>query len=162
RAGRAEPRVRAVHPLGPRGQQDVAIPPAASGLSPAPGRESDRRGLPVGSPQSPGGRSSEPDDAVADFVRVPVDESVRRSTHAGLWLLVAPLVRLGLPAWLERNPVLSDAGFAARLLSYVADVTGASVHDPARGGTLGGEDLPWTTPGTWMAPGRWRGLCRRG
>jgi hypothetical protein len=50
-----------------------------------------------------------------------VDASVEwRSRAAGVLLLVRPLARMGLPAWLDRHPELAATGFARALLCHVA------------------------------------------
>jgi hypothetical protein len=56
---------------------------------------------------------------------VPAEAEAPRSdevfTHAGgLLLLVRPLARMGLPAWLDRYPDLAALGFARALLHHIA------------------------------------------
>jgi hypothetical protein len=106
--------------------------------------------------------------AVADPLAATFASAEHRSAGAGLFLLVRPLARLGLPAWLDRHPNHAADGFAWGLLRAIAhrmripeddalwSVIGAAVEAPdgawkggAAGAARGGDDArgPLVGPG---------------
>jgi len=54
------------------------------------------------------------------------------SPHAGLFFLLPVLARVGLATFLDENPHLLEAGFAACLLDHLARRLGAVEDDPVR------------------------------
>lgn len=50
----------------------------------------------------------------------PLSVEELHSRAAGVMLLIRPLVRLGLPGWLDRHPHLAATGFARGLLRHIA------------------------------------------
>ncbi len=54
----------------------------------------------------------------------------RGSAAAGAWLLVRPLARMGIAAWLERRPTLAAAGFARALLRHIVERMRIEADDP--------------------------------
>ncbi len=113
-------------------ERDASSPRAASpGARPSaaePDSPRDRR--PAASREDASSPELDPAIAAADDAPSPPWFAEQGSAAAGLWLLVRPLARMGLAAWLEARPALAAAGFGPALLRHVAERMRVAADDP--------------------------------
>ena len=83
-----------------------------------------------------------------------------RSEHAGLGFALNALARLGIEAWLQREPALAEAQFAQHLLLDLCAGHAVAEDDPLRAVFAAGIDAapaalpPWSLPAAWLAGAR--------
>ena len=75
-------------------------------------------------------RPALPEEAAASADRPHVSGSEQESLGAGVFLLVRPLVLMGLPEWLDRRPTLAVDGFGRALLQAIAQRMRIEDDDP--------------------------------
>jgi hypothetical protein len=149
-----------------------AGPAETPGPLPPAGAEGPRRSEAMPSPRradrcdeaprpSPSGTPAPPPEATiapSPFAGSPAAERpalcrFRRSDHAGLWLVLPGLIRLGFREWLAARPDLLDGHPASLLLHAIARHHRVAAEDPAL--------LALPPPGEAPLP-EWTGLWRHG
>ncbi len=129
------------------------IPSDAAGSDP-PGQASALEPRPSQVPASP--PSASPADATA--MRDPSVE--QRSQATGLFLLIRPLIRLDLPAWLDAHPSMAAQGFPRALLHAIAHRMRIPADDPVFAALRWTDDQDWSGPITAWRVGLDRWLRR--
>lgn len=89
------------------------------------------------------------------------DPSVeQRSQATGLFLLIRPLIRLDLPAWLDAHPSMAAQGFPRALLHAIAHRMRIPADDPVFAALRWTDDQDWSGPITAWRVGLDRWLRR--
>lgn len=91
------------------------------------------------------------------------DETPLWTKHAGLFLLLPVITRLGMTAWLEQHPTLIEDEFPARLLHHLAATFAIPMDDAVRKVLPLTHLAPKTSYPVFSLPPQWSpGLCSTG